>query len=80
MVGKRSLPTKGLSKDFEDDGKDEEAGVVKRPRALRFRDMANIAVEDQRMQEIKKNLKEGIDHDSWEDFRKTDEEVRTTCR
>jgi len=78
MVGKRSLPQRRYDKDFKEDRHDEETGPPPRPRPLRFRDLANLALEDQRMQELKNLIKDGIDADDWESFRKSDEEVRIT--
>jgi hypothetical protein len=78
MVGKRSLPQRRYEKDFKEDHRDEESGPPPRPRPSRFRDLANLALEDQRMRELKKLIKDGIEADNWESFRKSDEEVRIT--
>jgi hypothetical protein len=74
MVGKRSLPGR-IQKDLQREHRDEETGPPERPRTLRFRDIANLALEDARTREIKKLLKEGVVHDDWAKCRKSDEEV-----
>lgn len=78
MVGKRSLPQRRYEKDFKEERHDEETGPPPRSRPTRFRDLAHLALEDQKMRELKKLIKDGIDGDDWESYRKSDEEVRRT--
>ena len=46
-----------------------------RPRALRFRDAARTALQDARRNELKRSLLHGIDRESLEQFRKSQEEL-----
>lgn len=69
-------PPKEVRERFQEDRHDEETGPPPRPRGSRFKDLANLAVEDQKMRELKKCLRDGVDSDDWESFRKSDEEVR----
>lgn len=47
-----------------------------KPRLWRFRDAANTALQDKRREELKTALLEGIDRDSLEQYRKSDEELK----
>lgn len=47
-----------------------------KPRASRFQDAAESALEDQRREELKQLLIEGVDFDSFEKFRKPVEEIK----
>ncbi|MCJ1245278.1 hypothetical protein MMC30_002481 [Trapelia coarctata] len=76
MVGKRSLPQKRYEQDSKEERHDEETGPPPRPRPSRFRDLANLALEDQKMRELKKRLRDGIDSDDWESYRKSDDELK----
>ena len=76
MVGKRSLPQRKYEKELNEDRHDEETGPPPRPRPSRFRDLLHLALEDQKMRELKKRLRDGVESDDWERFRKSDEEVR----
>lgn len=52
-----------------------------RPRVFQFQDAVDVAVEDQRRDELKQKLLEGVDRKAWERFRKSKDEVsswRTT--
>ena len=75
MVGKRSVSTKEYE-DHAEDHNDLENGKPQQPQKYRFKDIAHVAIEDSRTRELKKALREGIEHDRLEKFRKTDEEVR----
>ena len=74
MVGKRSLSTTEY-KDHTDDHNDLENGKPPQPQKHRFKDIANLALEDSRTRDLKKALREGIEHDHLEKFRKTEDDV-----
>ena len=67
--GARRRPSAGGGRDVQPSRK--------LPLNMRFRDAADMAVEDQRREEIKKKLIHGIDRDSLETYRKSHDEV---CR
>ena len=54
---------------------DLENGMRQKPRVSRFQDAANVAMDDKRRTELKKKLRDGIDRDEFEKYRKSDEEV-----
>ena len=73
MVGKRhSAPQGSRHREYGPD--DIETG--RKPLASRFKDVANLAVSDNRRGELKKLLKEGIDRDWLHKYRKDPDEVR----
>ncbi|MCJ1439186.1 hypothetical protein MMC27_008577 [Xylographa pallens] len=76
MVGKRSLSTTEY-KDHTDDHNDLENGQPPQPQRHRFKDIANLALEDSRTRELKKALREGIENDHLEKFRKTEDELKS---
>ncbi|MCJ1378312.1 hypothetical protein MMC17_001409 [Xylographa soralifera] len=75
MVGKRSFSTKEY-KDHTEDDNDLENGKPPQPQKHRFKDIANLALEDSRTRELKKALREGIENDHLEKFRKTEDELK----
>jgi len=61
----------------EDGNGDLESGNAKpRPHLFQFRDAAHTALEDSRREELKETLLHGIDRESLEKFRKSDEELK----
>jgi hypothetical protein len=46
-----------------------------RPRVFRFKDSANIALEEAQREELKHTLLKAVDRDDLEKYRKSDEEV-----
>lgn len=62
----------------DETGENGENGDAKpRPRLFNFKDAANTALEDQRREDLKKALLEGIDRDQLEKYRKSDDELKT---
>jgi hypothetical protein len=51
-----------------------------RPRAFRFKDTANAALEEAQREELKHTLLEAVDRDDLEKYRKSDEQVNTRIK
>ncbi|KAF2093807.1 hypothetical protein NA57DRAFT_47334 [Rhizodiscina lignyota] len=47
-----------------------------RPRIFKFRDAVDLAVEDERRDQLKNKLLQGVDRNEWEKFRKSDDEIK----
>ena len=60
----------------EDDFDAEDDTTRPKPRLLRFKDVASSLIEDQRRQEIKKLLVEGIVAEDWNKYRKSKEDIK----
>ena len=54
---------------------DLENGLRQKPCFARFQDAASMAMDDKRRSELKKKLRDGIDRDEFEKYRKSDTEV-----
>ena len=76
MVGKRNRSFRSQRQnDHANDDKDIENGLHQRPRFSRFRDAVTLAIDNKKRADLKKQLKEGIDRDGLEQYRKSEEEV-----
>lgn len=72
MVGKRDINFRSCAhKDQNQHGGDLENGR----RRTRFQDTVDAAVDNQRRTDLKAKLKEGIDRDGLEKYRKSSDEV-----
>ena len=79
MVGKRNMSFRSKNSDYRELPKqDLENGMRQKPRVSRFKDAANVVMDDKRRTELKKKLRDGIDRDEFEKYRKSDEEVIPT--
>ncbi|KAK5017338.1 cation efflux family-domain-containing protein [Cryomyces antarcticus] len=78
MVGRRNrgFGSQDSKRDEDDRPRDLENGPKPRHRIPRFRDIANIAIADRRKEDLKKQLKEGVDRDGLEKYRKSDEQLK----
>ncbi|MCJ1475421.1 hypothetical protein MMC13_004083 [Lambiella insularis] len=77
MVGKRTVVRNDSKNDVDNQKHDLENGSPKEyGKSFRFKDIAGQALEDQRMRDLKKALKDGIGHDDLETYRKTDDELK----
>ena len=77
MVGKREISFRSREhKDQNQHAGDVESGLRAKPKVSRFKDVANLAIDDKRRMELKTQLKEGIDRDALEKFRKSQGELK----
>ena len=77
MVGKRDRSFHSQRQSGHDNvGKDLEHGLHQKPRISRFKDAVNLAIDSKKRSDLKQRLKEGIDRDGLEKFRKSENEVR----
>ena len=82
MVGKRTLTGDWHAQPGSAGGEtqyqngDIETGTQRPKRFTCFKDAVNTAVADQKRQEIKAKLMEGVNPDGLDKYRKSDEEVR----
>ena len=76
MVGKRDRSFRSQRQhDHANVDKDIENGLHQRPRISRFKDAVDLATDNRKRADLKKRLKDGIDRDGLEQFRKSEEEV-----
>ena len=76
MVGKRDINFRSRKPhDQNQSSGDLENGLRPKPRVVGFKDVATLALDDKRRNELKTKLKEGIERGALEKYRKSDEEV-----
>jgi len=78
MVGKRTWASNnGLRNGYAtSQDKDVNGSARLRPAAVKFKDAADKALEDERREEIKNRLIEGVERDGLEKYRKSKEEIK----
>ncbi|KAL9119651.1 MAG: hypothetical protein Q9187_003792 [Circinaria calcarea] len=77
MVGKRDRSFHSQRQSGRDNvDKDLENGLHQKPRIARFKDAVDLATESKKRSDLKKRLKEGIDRDGLEKFRKSEKELK----
>lgn len=75
--GGRPLSSNGdLERGHEGTNGAAKGNARPRPNVWRFKDAVHTAVEDARREELKKALLSGVDRDSLEKFRKSDEQLK----
>ncbi|MCJ1353910.1 MAG: hypothetical protein MMC33_003897 [Icmadophila ericetorum] len=77
MVGKRDINFRSRKPhDQNQSSGDLENGLRPKPRVVGFKDVATLALDDKRRNELKTKLKEGIERGALEKYRKSDEELK----
>jgi hypothetical protein len=76
MVGKRPWTSGSGNANGHDKNASKNGSIKKQPIGLRFQDVSNKILEDQRREDIKNLLIDGMDRDVLERYRKTPDEVR----
>jgi len=72
--------TNGKPKDNDlESGPVMSNGNGKKPDLFKFKDIADTAIEDRRKEELKKQLLDGLSQVDLERFRKSDQDVCTSC-